>query len=65
MTGFDEQYVYVHDPFVDYEEGETVTDSINMPIPRREFQRMARYGRAGQKAVLVVRRSVQPAESIA
>lgn len=57
VTGFDERYVYVHDPFVDYENGETVSDSINMPIPRREFQRMARYGRAGQKAVLVLRRA--------
>ena len=30
-------------------QGETVADSINMPIPHREFQRMARYGKAGQK----------------
>lgn len=59
VTGFDEHYVYVHDPFVDYEEGETVIDSINMPIPRREFQRMARYGRTGQKAVLILRRPAQ------
>lgn len=56
VTGFDDHYVYVHDPFVDYEEGESVADSVNMPIPRREFQRMARYGKTGQKAVLIVRR---------
>ncbi|HXH04077.1 MAG TPA: peptidase C39 family protein [Candidatus Competibacteraceae bacterium] len=56
VTGFDEHYVYVHDPFVDHEAGETVTDSIDMPIPRREFQRMARYGKAGQKAVLILYR---------
>ncbi|MDX1653956.1 MAG: GNAT family N-acetyltransferase/peptidase C39 family protein [Candidatus Competibacteraceae bacterium] len=56
VTGFDEHYIYVHDPFVDYEQGESVTDSVNMPIPRREFQRMARYGKAGQKAVLILRR---------
>jgi ribosomal protein S18 acetylase RimI-like enzyme len=59
MTGFDEHYIYAHDPFVDYEQGETVTDSINMPIPRREFQRMACYGKAGQKAVLILRRRAQ------
>ena len=57
VTGFDEHYIYVHDPLVDAEEGETVTDSINMPIPHREFQRMARYGKAGQKAVLILYRS--------
>lgn len=57
VTGFDGHYVYVHDPFVNIEEGETITDSINIPIPHREFQRMARYGKAGQKAVLILYRS--------
>jgi len=66
VTGFDDHYIYVHDPLVDIEEGETVTDSINMPIltdsinmpiPHREFQRMARYGKAGQKAVLILYRA--------
>jgi ribosomal protein S18 acetylase RimI-like enzyme len=56
-TGFDDHYIYVHDPLVDTEEGETVADSVNMPIPHREFQRMARYGKAGQKAVLILYRS--------
>ena len=54
VTGFDEHYIYVHDPLVDTEEGETLADSVNMPIPHREFQRMARYGKAGQKAVLIL-----------
>jgi ribosomal protein S18 acetylase RimI-like enzyme len=57
VTGFNDHYIYVHDPLVDAEEGETVTDSINMPISYREFQRMARYGKAGQKAVLILYRS--------
>lgn len=54
VTGFDEHFVYANDPFVDYENGETPTDSINMPIARREFERMSRYGKAGLKAVLLV-----------
>lgn len=58
VTGFDRRFIYTHDPYVDEEEGETVTDSINMPIPRQDFQRMARYGKAGQKAVLILRRGV-------
>jgi len=56
VTGFDEHFVYVHDPYVDYDDGERQVDSINMPIPRREFARMARYGRAGLQAVLIVYR---------
>ncbi|MBK8183926.1 MAG: peptidase C39 family protein [Candidatus Competibacteraceae bacterium] len=65
VTGFDDHYIYVHDPLVDSEEGETITDSINMPIPHREFQRMARYGKAGQKAVLVLYRSHRRLEPLA
>jgi len=54
VTGFDEHFVYVNDPYVDYENGETTLDSINMPIQQREFRRMARYGRAGLQAVVLV-----------
>lgn len=54
ITGFEERFIYVHDPFVDVEEGESVSDCVNMPIARSEFERMARYGRSGQRAVVVV-----------
>ncbi len=54
MTGFDDYFVYMHDPFVDAPLGETPTDSINMPIQREQFMRMARYGKAGLKAAIVL-----------
>jgi ribosomal protein S18 acetylase RimI-like enzyme len=54
VTGFDERYVYVHDSFVDFEEGMTEADSINMPILKKDFERMSRYGKAGQKAVIIL-----------
>ncbi|APZ42290.1 GNAT family N-acetyltransferase/peptidase C39 family protein [Acidihalobacter ferrooxydans] len=56
VTGFDERFVYVHDPFVDYAAGKTPLDSLNMPILLEEFAHMTRYGRAGLKAVLIVSR---------
>ncbi len=56
VTGFDRNFIYVNDPFVDRDEGETPTDSINLAIPRREFTRMARYGRAGLQAVIMLSR---------
>jgi ribosomal-protein-alanine acetyltransferase len=56
VTGFDEKYIYVHDPYVDYEAGKTATDSINMPILKKDFERMARYGKAGQEAALILKR---------
>jgi len=55
VTGFDEKYIYVHDPFVDEEAGKSATDCMNMPIAKRDFEHMARYGKAGQKAVLIVK----------
>ncbi|MCA1790694.1 MAG: peptidase C39 family protein, partial [Thioalkalivibrio sp.] len=54
VTGFDERFVYVHDPLVDVDEGERALDSVNMPILRRDFERMARYGRAGLQAAVIV-----------
>jgi len=54
VSGFDQHFVYVNDPYVDHEEGETPTDSINIAIPKREFTRMARYGRAGLQAVVLI-----------
>lgn len=56
VTGYDEHYFYVHDPYVDYEAGKTPTDCINMPILKKDFQRMARYGKTGQKAVLILKK---------
>ncbi|MET0090153.1 MAG: peptidase C39 family protein [Candidatus Thiodiazotropha sp.] len=54
MTGYDDYFVYMHDPFVDEPMGETPTDSINMPIQKDQFVKMSRYGKAGLKAALVL-----------
>jgi ribosomal protein S18 acetylase RimI-like enzyme len=56
VTGFDEKYIYVHDPYVDHEAGKTATDCINMPILKKDFERMARYGKLGQQAVVILTR---------
>lgn len=58
VTGFDAHFIYVNDPWLDTAEGEVPTDSINMPIGRELFQRMAKYGRRQlQTAVFVSQRS--------
>jgi ribosomal-protein-alanine acetyltransferase len=54
VTGIDERFVYANDPYVDREAGESEIDSIGMPVPVAEFARMARYGRAGLQAVVLV-----------
>ena len=60
VTGYDDRFVRVHDPYVDTEAGETLVDSLNMPILHKEFSRMTRYGRAGLKAVLFIERGGEP-----
>jgi predicted double-glycine peptidase/ribosomal protein S18 acetylase RimI-like enzyme len=56
VTGFDERFIYVHDPLMDSSRGHSLTDRANMPILKRDFERMARYGKQAQKAVIVLRR---------
>ncbi|MCF6148827.1 MAG: GNAT family N-acetyltransferase [Candidatus Kuenenia sp.] len=56
VTGFDEKYIYVHDPFVDVEVFKTETDCINMPILKKDFERMAKYGKSGQKSVIILKK---------
>jgi ribosomal protein S18 acetylase RimI-like enzyme/predicted double-glycine peptidase len=54
VTGFDDRYVYVHDPYVDEEKGKSETDCMNMPILQKDFSRMARYGKSGLRAALII-----------
>lgn len=54
VTGYDERFIFVHDPFIDYEKGKSMTDSVDMPILQQDFERMSRYGKSGQRAALVL-----------
>jgi uncharacterized protein YvpB len=57
VTGFDKHFIYVHDPYVDEEKNMSQTDCINIPIPLKEFERMTRYGRTGQRAAVIIRKA--------
>lgn len=57
VTGSDENFIYVNDPYVDREEGETQIDSIHMPILKEKFASMTRYGRVGLQAMVVLYRA--------
>lgn len=56
VTGYDDRFIYVHDPFVDYELDKSRMDCINLPILQSDYDRMTRYGRSAQRAALIVRR---------
>lgn len=55
VCAIDGQFVYIHDPEIDVEAGETVADKQYLPIDRRVFDKMSRYGRNQplQAAVIV------------
>jgi len=55
VCAIDDQFVYLHDPEIDTEVGETMADKQYLPIDRRIFDRMSRYGRNQplQAAVIV------------
>jgi len=61
VTGFDERFIYINEPYIDVEEGETETTCIGIPIPRSEFERMTRYGKSRQFAALLIERKKENA----
>lgn len=54
VTGFDEKYVYLHDPNVDADLDKTATDCMQIPVLQSDFAKMARYGRSQLKAALII-----------
>jgi ribosomal protein S18 acetylase RimI-like enzyme len=54
VTGFDDKFAYLHDPFIDPEQEKSAMDCMQIPVPLSDFERMARYGRSQQKAALVI-----------
>lgn len=54
VHGIDDRFVYVHDPWIDEEDMDTLAAKANLPIPIAEFERMSRYGRTRVKAAVVV-----------
>lgn len=55
VAGCDERFFYVHDPLVETAKHTSDTDRVNMPILKKDFERMARYGKAQLKAMVVLR----------
>ncbi len=52
--GDDGRHILVHDPWVEVEIGETAADAANIPVPYAIFDRIARYGRSGLRAAVII-----------
>lgn len=53
----DPGHLVIHDPWLEYEGFESATDSSNLPIPDAAFERMARWGRSGVRAQILLRKA--------
>ncbi|MFN4088167.1 MAG: GNAT family N-acetyltransferase/peptidase C39 family protein [Alphaproteobacteria bacterium] len=56
VAGHDERFIYIHDPYVNYEEHRTPSDGANVPVAHGEFDRMARWGSRRVRAAVIVAR---------
>lgn len=56
--GDDGRHILVHDPWVEDEVGETVDDAANIPVPYAVFDRIARFGRSGLRAAVLIKGSL-------
>lgn len=56
VTGFDEHFIYIHDPYIP--DDQPAFDGRHVPIYERDFMQMNRYGRAGNRTMLIIEPSV-------
>ena len=54
VCAVDDQFVYLHDPEIDVEAGETVADKQYLPVDRRVFSQISKYGRNQPLEVAVI-----------
>ncbi len=53
VTGFDDKNIYIHDPDIESYRGRSER-ARNIAIPRREFQKMSRYGTDSYRCAVIV-----------
>ncbi|OCW55912.1 GNAT family N-acetyltransferase/peptidase C39 family protein [Hoeflea olei] len=53
--GDDGRHIFVHDPWVEDEVDETAADAADIPVPYAVFDRIARFGRSGLRAAVLIK----------
>lgn len=57
LVDMDDQFVYIHDPDVNDEEGQNEFDNHYIPIPRSSFDRMFQFGQNRLRCAVILRDS--------
>lgn len=63
VCAMDEQFVYLHDPEIDTDAGDTIADKQYLPVDRKVFGKMSRYGRVQPLQAAVIVGPKRPAPS--
>ncbi|MHB2265762.1 GNAT family N-acetyltransferase/peptidase C39 family protein [Aliihoeflea sp. PC F10.4] len=50
----DGDHIFIHDPWVEDEHGETAADAANVPVPYEMFMRMAQFGQPALRAAVML-----------
>jgi ribosomal-protein-alanine acetyltransferase len=59
VSGCDQRFIYAHDPYIASGHA-TSTDRVSIPILRREFELMAKYGRSKLRAAVILSKRDTP-----
>lgn len=62
VCAVDDSFVYLHDPEVDLESGDTIADKQYLPVDRQLFTRMQQYGREQRLQAAVVVAAREPVQ---
>jgi len=54
IVGMDDRFVYINDPDADPDHMRTATDNANLPILRKQFERMTSFGKNRLRACVIV-----------
>ena len=56
ITHSDEAHIYAHDPYIDAEKNQQMSDCVNVKYTHKTFAHMTQYGRKDAQAVIFVSR---------
>ncbi|HEX3208367.1 MAG TPA: peptidase C39 family protein [Geminicoccaceae bacterium] len=59
VSGCDQRFIYAHDPYISAAHVTSI-DRVSIPILRREFELMAKYGRSKLRAAVILSRRDAP-----
>lgn len=55
VTGMDERFIYIHDPFINEQDYRFALDNQYLPLGRRDFGKMSQFGQTRLRTAVIIR----------